>query len=281
MALDDTYFFLVTDKMAAGFIAMRGTDASGYGIGVVDSTGRAAKKLSDLQALILESADIAIIEPVASAIRGAVAKCDVYQLAPSVFGSFLDRFNLECAQQGLDGVTDLDSFATYYNIGDGGPWNALMHMDFRELYYACKLTYPTETNVYFEVLQGGSYAGVTFTNALRKSVVTGAGTDNETAGVDIDDTAYAGGLPQLKVSGLTGTGTVAMTGTWRKTDGSIDDGDGTVAVSGNGSLTVTPPFTDALILTCTAVTVPAGISAGTLYVEALRPDAISRANPPT
>jgi len=187
----------------------------------------------------------------------------------------LTLLKAEAARTGLSGVNSINSFLTYYNIGAGKPWNCLMAPDFRDLHYAATKAYPSPYNVYFEVLQGGTY-----TNALRKSVVTGAGADTETAGFSIDDTKYAGGVAKLNVSGLTGTGTITFAGLWRKEDGTTATGNGSQSVTGNGLVTVgTLPFTNALLLTCTSVTIPAGISAGTVYVEAHRPT--GRTNPPS
>jgi hypothetical protein len=124
--------------------------------------------------------------------------------------------------------------------------------------------------VYFEVLQGTDYP-----NALRKLVV-GTG---QTAGYTIDAMMYAGGFAHLKWSGVTGSGTATVTGIWRKPDGTTATGNGTANVSGaSGAASITPPFTDALILSCSNISV-SGVTAGTLYVEAHRP--FGRSNPPS
>ncbi len=73
---------------------------------------------------------------------------------------------------------------------------------------------------------------------------------------------------------------MTVTGSWRKTDGTIATGDGTATVAaGNSTVALTPPFTSALLLAVTNVVAGTGMSAGTIYAEAARPS--GRTNPPT
>lgn len=254
----------LTDKITAWYLAVK----SGLGNG---SSG-ASQKAVDLQTLTLQLNDyqqeIALLQP-SEAVRTA-SRADVY--APSTISVYLSALSNLCAQAGISGVTDLNSFATYYNITHTTKWQCLFAPDFRELYGLWRNgTYPSPHNVYFEVLQGA-----TFTNGLRRLIV-GTG---ETAGYAIDESAYAGGYAQVKWSGASGSGTVSVQGLWRKTDGTTAVGTGTASVSGaSGTASVTPPFTGALILTCTSLTVTSGITAGTFYAEAVRPS--GRSNPPT
>ncbi len=151
------------------------------------------------------------------------------------------------------------------------PWNALLSPSWRFLHYAVLSSYPSAPNVFFEVLQGSVYA-----NGLRKLIV-GTG---QTAGYDIDSTAYAGGYGRIKWTGATGTDTVTVTGDWRKTDGTLHvAGAGTATLSGaSGTAVLTPPDTNALLIKVTGIVAGGSISAGTIYAEAVKP--ASRANPP-
>ncbi|GIV22144.1 MAG: hypothetical protein KatS3mg023_3895 [Armatimonadota bacterium] len=254
----------LTDKMTAWYLQVKSALGNG--------TSGASAKAVDLQNIVLALGDyqqvVALLQP-SETVRNA-SLADVY--APGTMAIFLSALNNLCAQSGLNGVSDLNTFASYYNIGAGGAWNCLFAPDFRELYGLWSNgTYPNAHNTYFEVLQGGTYP-----NALRKLVI-GSG---QTAGYDIDDAKYAGGYAQLKWSGVSGSGNVNVSGLWRKTDGTTAVGNGTISVStASGTGSITPPYAGALILSCSNINVPAGITAGTFYVEAVRPT--GRSNPPT
>lgn len=253
-----------TDKIAAWFLAVRSSLGNG-------TTGASAKA-GDLQALVFDLDDyeqtIVLLQPSEQVRVSSLA--DTY--APSVMSVFLAGLNTLCAKAGITGVNDLNTFATHFNLNTTTKWQCLFHPDFAELYALWRNgAYPSAHNVYFEVLQGTTYP-----NGLRRLIV-GTG---QTAGHTIDSAKYAGGFAQLKWTGVSGSGTVQVSGVWRKTDGTTDTGTGTVSVSGaSGTATVTPPFANALLLSCNSITAAAGITAGTLYAEAARPS--GRANPPT
>ncbi len=254
----------LTDKATAWYLAVK----SGLG----DGSGGVSALANDLQLLTLMLDDyqqeIALLQPSESVRVASLAST----FAQSVMSPYLSALSNLCAQSGFSGVTDLNSYATYYNLSTDPKWQCLFAPDFRDLYGLWRNgNYPSAHNVYFEVLQSGQYQ-----NALRKLVI-GSG---QTAGYTIDDTKYAGGYARLKWSGVSGSGTVQVTGLWRKTDGTTATGTGTASVSGaSGTASVTPPYTGALILSCTNLAADAGITAGTFYAEAARPS--GRSNPPT
>lgn len=232
-------------------------------------------KAADAQALVIGLADadqIGELQKPANAVYDAVASgALIAQAAGSVLGG-LDAVAKKAA---ISGVITLENFASYYNYGAGGPWNCLYPPDFRDLFYAAKGKYPIAQNVYFEVLQGGTYS-----NGLRKLIVGGA----QTAGQDIDSTAYAGGVGQVKVSGYTddntGVGdTVTVAGTWRKPDGTLTTGNGTATVNNSGTFVLTPPASNYLLVKVSSISAGAHITAGTIYAEAKRPS--GRTNPPS
>lgn len=268
----------IADKLTAYWVAALGTDGSGYGLRTSGASGGAWAKADDIVDLVIALGDIdqivSLADP-AKTLRNATDAFSVIGRLAEVFINALDTEALRSAGvASISSVNTLDTFLTYYNTGSGGPWNALMAPDFRNIFYAAKRGYPTATNVYLEVLQGSTY-----TNGLRKLVVTGAGTGTQTAGYDIDSDDYAGGFGQVIMSGITGSGVVTVTGTWRKTDGTVAEGAGTATVSGNNTFVLTPPFTNALLLTVTNIAAANGITSGTLYAEAKRPT--GRTNPPT
>lgn len=254
----------LTDKITAWYLAAK----SGLGTG----TSGASQKAADLQNLTLALQDYQqlslLLQPSESVRVASLATV----FAPATIAPYLSALSNLCAQAGIQGANDLDSFATYYNLTTTTKWQCLFAPDLRELWGLWRNgNYPSPHNVYFEVLQGSTYP-----NALRKLVV-GTG---QTSGYDIPATQYAGGFPQLKWTDVSGSGTVQVAGTWRKTDGTTATGTGSVNVSGaSGTASITPPFTGALILDCSGITPAAGITAGTFYVEAVRPT--GRTNPPT
>ena len=252
-----------TDKLCAWYLQVQ----SGLGNGSSGASG----KVQDIMDILLNCVNYdeldALLRPTKSLLDASIYTNFVSGTVPV----FLSALSNLCGRSGLSGVSDLNTYATYYNLQHSIKWQCLFNPVFRSVYALWRGgTYPSAHNVYFEVLQGTAYP-----NALRKLVV-GTG---QTAGYTIDETMYAGGFPYLKWSGVSGSGTATVSGTWRKTDGTTATGNGTANVSGaSGSASITPPFSDALILSCSNISV-SGITAGTLYVEARVPS--GRTNPPS
>jgi hypothetical protein len=252
-----------TDKLSAWYLQVQ----SGLGNG----TSGASAKVQDMMDILLNCVNYdeldALLRPTKSLLDASIFT----NFVSGTVSVFLSALSNLCGRSGLSGVSDLNTYATYYNLQAATKWHCLFNPVFRDVYALWRGgTYPSAYNVYFEVLQGSEYP-----NALRKLVV-GSG---QTAGYTIDDTMYAGGFAYVTWSGVSGSGTATVTGTWRKTDGTTASGNGTVNVSGaSGSATITPPFSNALILSCSNIAV-SGITAGTLYLEARRPS--GRSNPPS
>jgi hypothetical protein len=252
-----------TDKLCAWYLQVQ----SGLG----DGTSGASAKVQDMMNVLLNCLSYdeldALLRPTKSLLDASIFTNFVSGTVPV----FLSALSNLCGRSGLSGVSDLNTYATYYNLQDATKWQCLFNPVFRSVYALWRGgAYPSAYNVYFEVLQGSQYP-----NGLRKLVV-GTG---QTAGYTIDDTMYAGGYAYVTWSGVSGSGTATVTGTWRKTDGTTATGNGTANISGaSGSATITPPFSNALILSCSNISV-GGITAGTLYVEARSPS--GRTNPPS
>lgn len=267
----------IGDLLTAARLKAIGTDGSGYGLGVSGASSRAWKRADDIIEAIKDTDDN---DQIASLINAAIQlrnKLDANQVLGTLMSEFFGALNTEGVRSAgvgsLAGVNSFDTLLSYYNTGSGGPWNALMPPDFRDTYYngSNPHVYPTAWNVYFEIVQGGTY-----TNGLRKLVV-GTG---QTAGDAIDSTKYAGGFGQIKWSGASGSGVVTVTGLWRKTDGTTEEGAGTANLSGgSGTAVLTPPFANALLISVSALSAVVGVSAGTIYAEATKPS--GRTNPPT
>lgn len=270
-------FELFADHLCQFYERLRG--GSSYGVGVVGDTDKGYGALDDLLAAIAATSDPDQIGGLYNRAKAARDGTYAERLAVRLSQSVLEGLNALVRAANIDAsITGVESFLTYYNTGAGGEWNALMPgPQWRELYYQWKRAYPAIGNLYFEVLEGGTFRGTTYTNALGKFVVSGAGTGTFTDGAAVDTTKYAGGIGNLKVSGLTGSGNVTITGTgWNPATNAITasvtwitsvSGDGNTAIVVGGG---TAPA-DCLINNVTNITIAAGITAGTIFVEAKKP----------
>ena len=262
----------MVDKVTAWYVTVRGSATSGEGMGTAGSSYGGNDKATELEALGIATADYDIISILGPSFRGLRDNSDIDALAAAYLSSCLSAMNVACAAAGTanswTGVSDLDTFAGYHNLTTATKWQCLFPPDFYGAYSAAVGRAPTNYNVYYEVLQSGGG------NGLGKLII---GTGFSSPG-SIDNTLYAGGFGQVTATGVTGSDTVTVAGTWRKTDGSTATGNGTAAVSSSTTVVLTPPFTAALLLAVTNITAGAGLTAGTFYAEAKRPSA--RDNPP-
>ena len=101
-------------------------------------------------------------------------------------------------------LTDINSFATYYNTGSGGPYNALVSPDFALAYFNLLGRTISPSNVYAPVITNlGTW---------------NAATSVFTSGMRVDGTRFAGtavlnvSLPGGGSSGTTGTVSIPVTG---------------------------------------------------------------------
>ncbi len=268
----------VLDLLGSAWLRAIGTQSGGYGLGTSGGSWGAAGSVTSLKAQLQTMAG-SYLEPVSdlspSVIRVA-SRLDGRQIAANELQEVYAAVQGHVGRSGLPGVGNLDTFLTYYNAGAGGTWQALQSSLLRELFERWQGTPNglSRHNMYFEVLQGPAYA-----DALAKAVVTGPGAATVTAGYTIDSGVYAGGFPHLKISGLAGSGTVRVTGTafdpatkapvenvmWKAV---LAGGEVTAALVPNDA---TPAPADSLACRVTAISVPAGVTAGTFYVEARRP----------
>lgn len=171
-------------------------------------------------------------------------------------------------------VVDLDTMLTYYNTTHATKWQMLQHPSWRTLYTEIKGAAPARQNLYFDVIQGATY-----TNALAKYVMTGAGTGTLTDGYDIDTSQplTCGGIPVINWAsgwaGVSATVTVTCDAYNPATLAVQTAVTMTFTVTGNGRFfrVAGTAATNALIVDVVSIAVGAGITAGTMYVEAERP----------
>lgn len=245
------------------------------GVGESGDTLYAHGALTDLLGDITATANSDIIGGLYSATLNSRTATSSVRLSVNLMRPVMERI---AALVRALGYSSIEAYLEYLNVGAGGEWNGLQPgPQWRELHYQWKRSYPAISNLYFEIVQGGVFRGTTYTNALGKFEVTGAGTGNFTNGAAVDTAKYAGGLPFLVVSGLTGTGNVTITGTgWNPaTDAITASVTWITAITVDGSVAIVPGAgtapADCLINDVTNVSIAAGITAGTIYVEARKP----------
>lgn len=277
------------DQLCSSYYKAYGTSGSGYGIGAsgFGAYGAAATAVTNLAAI--GDLDPAIdFGRALTAFRDSMVASDRLAERMRALLAAMDR---HYSRFGGANYSSTESYLDYNNVGGGGTWTALQDRAWRTLYYAMRSTYPAASNIYFEVLQGTlSDASHLYTNGLGKFVASGAGTGTFTKAVvegslidggsttgSIDSSKYCGGAGSLKVSGLTGTGNVTVTGI------GFDPATETVttsktwitSVTANGDTVMTVGAGTApancLMIMVTNISIAAGISAGTIYVEAKRP----------
>lgn len=276
MAITADDFELFADRLCQAYERMRG--GSSYGVGIVGDTSYTYGALDDLLGDISATADADIIGGLYATAKVARDSTYAERIFVRQVQGILERLNGLVRAAGVSAtITNIETWLDYYNTGAGGNWNCLMPPQWREIYYQWKRAYPAIDNLYFEIKEGGTFRGTTYTNALGKFVATGAGTGTFTNGAAVDTAKYAGGVGNLKVSGLAGSGNVTITGTgWNPATGAITASVTWItSVSGDGNTALavgagTAPA-NCLINDVTNITTAAGITAGTIYVEALKP----------
>jgi hypothetical protein len=267
----------ISDKLVAMSTAAMGTNASGFGIGDTTDTSRAYFKMTD-PTTGLESIRRALVDPDIEQYFIATMS-SLKSKQPSLYNRSLTPLMVSLKQSCVatmlnlaqNSATSIDLFAKYYNIGAGGAWTCLFAPGWYQLHYDTVGSYPSPYNTYFEVVQGSTY-----TNGMYKVTCNSTtGGSSPTDGFAIDSTKYAGCFPYIRTSSVTGSGLVTVAGTWRKTDGTTASGNGTITLSSNPAnnayALTSLPFTNALLLDVTGITLVSGLTGGTIYVESKAP----------
>lgn len=282
MALSTANFNALLDKATAIYLAAKGaSDAnsatlgtSGNGIGDTSSTAWGAYgKASGLETLVLALADYDQLQPLLTPTHNILSVTGWQNYVRTLFSSWITGMETTCSRaSSVDAsITGINTYATYYNTGAGGAFNALMCPDFRDIYYYThNNTYPTAKNVYAPPGTSiGSYNVATLVLSGNSTVDTTkyAGHARITMTVASSAGTYSGTVV-IAVSGYNSAGTLT-TDTWTSP-----------TITGNGSVTITAGSTVKVVTQITAVnSVPAGMTAGTLTFTGLAPS--GRTYPPT
>ncbi len=260
---------ILIDPCVQAYMRVDGVAAQVYGIGAPGDAWGAVEAIDTLITNANTVTDIEVTGAIANAILSLDKNVKALKWAGGRFSALFRRIEANMkSNPPVAAVTDFDTYLTYYNITHATKWQALQHNEWYDLYNAWKAGQrPSVENLYFEVLQGTVYS-----NALAELVIVGpAFTD----GFAIDETKYAGGFPQVIMSGFAGAAdTVTVTGKQRKPDGTTSAGvTWDVSVTGNGVFALAPNTAevDSLIYDVTNIVAGGNITAGTLYAEAARP----------
>lgn len=266
-------FNSVIDEVCRYYGCLLGTSASGLGMGVPNGGYGSEEAAQNLDDLLLAMTDTEPIAALVSQVRTLRTISDSAVTAANFVSPLLVALQAHIMAQQITNVVTLENYLAHLNVTQATKWQGLQSYRWKRLYEVFTGgTTPAPYNLYFEVLQGATYD-----KGLGRFVVSGAGAGTYTDGVAVD-AAYAGGFPKVNVSGLAGSGLVTVTGTaydpaTQATSGSKT---WTATVSGNGLTALapggaTPAPTDSLIVGVDNITIAAGITAGTIYVEAHRP----------
>lgn len=276
------------DQLCKDYMALYGS--AGYGVGT--AAGGVVKGMADIRDIVnglndatFRDADLqSLFSPVAVS---AVSANTLARIAGTVLANWFNAISSACAAYGVANaiatISDIQTFMQYFNYGSGGNWLGLQAPWWRDLYYAVRGSYPDPKCVYFEVLQGASFQGTTFTNALAKYI---KGTSTLTDGEIIDYTKYGGGSAYIQWSSGSGSGACTITVAGKNQDNAAVNytlsgtwGDSNFNASNSG-VALTPSVSNSLITDVTSVTIT-GMTAGTFYVEARRPSGRSLIAVPT
>lgn len=269
-ALSKANLITLVEYLTQAYIAGKGINATSDKWGLGDGTYGASKAVADGHTAMVALADDDYLTSLLAGSIRLKEKIIATDGLAAMFTEYIQNLNLLAQEAGVTGVSNLNDFLTYHNLGGGGPWACLMPPEFAQLWRASGAGGALEdTNAYDARLQGTTFG--LFANALGKFVYGGS----FSAGTAIDDALYAGGLGQIKWTGGTGSGVVTVTCVIRLSDGTI-----LAAQSGTASMTANATGTAAiavagkanfLILSCSAISLGSGITGGTFYVEATQP----------
>lgn len=258
----------IIDECVQFYLRALGTNASGYGIGTAGAAWGAAGSVQDIEAVLLAMTDLDPVGDLVATVRNLIVYTSGANYAGNQLSPLLSALQQHIARYNANGARTLDEYLTYLNTGTVTKWQALQHPSWYDVFgvFIAGMT-PAVNNVYFEVLEGATYA-----NALAKLVVAGA---VFTDGFAIDETMYCGGFPKVKATGTTGAGIVTVTGSAYNpaTKAVVTGVTWTVNVNADNTFVLAPGTApaDSLITNVSGIGAAAGLTAGTLYIESHRP----------
>lgn len=282
-AITSSQLIEFTDKIVAGFLLQKGaSDANSTSVGIsgcgsgdasvsVGSDWGASKSVRQLlDNVVIPWADADVLIALLPSVKDLQTRASWQYAGRFLYQPVLQALNMVAAQSGLSGVSNIDTFATYYNTGPGGPFNALLNPFFRELHYICLGNYPLPKNLYAPQI----------TN-MGQRTISGGTPGSFTAGSTVDTSKYAGvARIQAVVSGWSGSsGTLSVPVSGFDASGAPGMDWYTGTISGNGTVVLTPGSTVKVITSVDGVTFPGGMVNGTVVIGGIQP--AGRSNPPS
>ena len=281
--------YKLLDDLDAMYLALWGTSGSGLGVG--DGTWGASEQAQGTLSRISGATDTSFAVPnIQLVLLPAAIQLQAWCSQFSIYGSLAQKLvpamSTLCAQaNSVNGsILNIDTFMYWYNfLNSASYWQCLAPPDWTIMYPTVfgLGSAPNPLNVYFPCIQGHTYLGTTFTNALAKLVIAGPTT---TLGYVIPTANYAGSFAYAQWTGATGSGacsitvhgldqqgnseTWTLTGTWS---------DANFNATNTGVALVPSTRTYSLISSVTSITVT-GMTAGTMYIESRPPS--GRVYPP-
>lgn len=279
------------DHTLSAYMRSLGTSTAGYGVGDDSGTFGASQRTASVLADVIATANSEFLNDTLRTATlfdtyAGISAYAVWHHKP--WKAAIDKYIRQRSGLGSSGVTNLETYLQYLNYGTGTKYQALMDgRAYRPWLYALTGAYPVVRNCYFEVLQGtlGVEAHL-YSLGMGRFVVSGAGAGSFTAATlegelvtngsgfgMIDTTKYVPGIPHIIVSGLAGSGVVTVTGKGYKTDGTTESGvtwTATANASSSFALAVGTATAGSRPYEVTNIGIAAGITAGTIYVEARR-----------
>jgi hypothetical protein len=278
--LNPTLLNLLTDKINTMYLDTLGSSSSGLGLG--DGTYGASFRAQDLVNYITGLTNQSFCDPniQSSLLPNAQGLPNTF-LAKNAFGALISRELVAlsglCAQSVSvnSSIGNLNNFCSWYNFGNGVTyWQAMMPPDWLDIFSGTFGFNPDHHNLYFQVKQGQTYRGTTFTYALGEYVVSST---TFTAGYIVDDTKYSGGFAYAQWTGGAGSGVCSITVQGLDQDGNNETwvlsgtwNDSNFQATQAGSQ-LTPQTNAYSLITKVTSIVTTGLSAAMMYIEARPP----------
>lgn len=136
----------------------------------------------------------------------------------------LSQANRRIALMGSTQYREIASYAAHLNTNGAPKWNALLHPAFRALYLSF---YPPASQT---VLAWGAVITPTTHPPHGMGSYVNSASPTFNAGASVDTTLYAGSIPIVSWTGVTGDGLLVINGEWRRTDGSLFVGQASVLI---------------------------------------------------
>jgi len=287
MPITVTNFLKVTDKLARMFIALKGSSLSGYGDPSValGSDWGYSKAAREMEVIFLGDGsseygmgDINVVSTAVSAIRASRANGDFRATTRSEFSEWFRALDAACRTQGIASIIDARTYLEYYNWGAGGAYTALVAPEFADMWLIRQGFALDPRNVYSPAVPSmGSraHAGAfSDSAAITPTIHAGAAIPQISSNALYANSSYvlnnAATIATVTGNGRSISGLDVTTRTWTASL--------TAIAAGASPYTLLPTVAGDILLDVTGITLPSGMSAGTLTVSAAIP--ALRTNPP-